>query len=111
MIDAEFAAARVADDETLAEIARVHQTLGRLVDPHTAVGLVAARRLQTDDETPMVTLATADPAKFGDAVETATGVRPPLPPFLSELFDRRERYEVLPNDVGALTSYFETLAT
>ena len=96
-IRSEFAATRVDDDETLAEIARVHGDLGLLVDPHTAVALVAARRMRRDPAVPMITLATADPAKFPDAVEKATGVRPPLPSFLSELLDRPEHYEVVAN--------------
>lgn len=108
-LDEHFTAGRVTDDETLAEIARIHDRLGMLVDPHTAVGLLAARRLRADDQVPMVTLATADPAKFGDAVERATGVRPPLPPFLSELFDRPEHVEVIPNDPTALTAFAATL--
>ncbi|MDH3678817.1 MAG: threonine synthase [Acidimicrobiia bacterium] len=103
-IRAEFTGTRVSDDETLDEIARVHDELGFLIDPHTAVGFVAARRLRRDPAVPMITLATADPAKFPDAVERATGVRPPLPPFLSELFDRREHYEVVGNDAAAIAA-------
>ena len=101
----EFDAVRVDDDETLAEIGRVNGDLGLTIDPHTAVGLVAARRARRDRSVPMIALATADPAKFPDAVEQATGVRPPLPPFLAELHDRTERYEVVANDPSDLTAY------
>ncbi|MCP3992944.1 MAG: threonine synthase [Actinomycetia bacterium] len=95
---------RVDDDETLAEIGRIHDELGLLIDPHTAVGLCTARAVRRDPSVPMIVLATADPAKFPDAVEQATGVRPPLPPFLSELFDRSERYEVVANDLAAIAA-------
>ncbi len=108
-IRSEFTAGRCDDEQTLAEIQRVHEEIGILIDPHTAVGLQVARRSRRDQSIPMVVLATADPAKFPDAVETATGVRPPLPPFLSELFDRPEHFEVIPNDRAALTERFSTL--
>lgn len=105
-IAAEFDGARVDDDETLAEIARVHEELGILIDPHTAVGTKAARDHATTGVA-MVTLATADPAKFPDAVERATGLRPELPPFLSELFDRPERFSQLPNDLDDVARALE----
>ena len=103
----EFDATAVDDDETIAEIARVEAEVGLVIDPHTAVGLVAARRLRHDPSIPMVTLATAAPAKFPDAVEQAIGTRPPLPPFLAELFDRAERFDVIPNDRGALAAFLD----
>lgn len=106
-ITAEFDSAKVDDDETVAEIARVHNEIGIVVDPHTAVGLAAARREQRNSQVPMVTLATADPAKFPDAVERAIGIRPALPSFLAELHDRVERYEVIANDPAALADYFQ----
>ncbi|TNC10881.1 threonine synthase, partial [Methylobacterium terricola] len=66
-------------------------------------GVRAARRLLADDPaTPVVALATAHAAKFPDAVEAATGVRPALPPHLSDLLGRRERFTVLPNDEAAV---------
>ena len=102
-IQAEFDGARVDDAATLAEIAKVHDDLGLLLDPHTAVGTKAARDHAVAG-VPMITLATADPAKFPDAVEKATGVRPELPAFLSELFDRPERFTELPNDLDAVAS-------
>jgi threonine synthase len=104
----ELSAARLDDGGTVAEIKRVHDQTGLVVDPHTAVGLHAARVMRRDPSVPMVTLATADPAKFPDAVEQAIGVRPPLPPYLSELFDRRERFEVVPNDLAAIAGYLDS---
>ena len=76
-------------------IADVCTSDGYLVDPHTAVGLGAARRLRRPEDGTVVCLATAHPAKFPDAVEEATGVRPELPERLADLFDRPERYDVL----------------
>jgi threonine synthase len=58
----------------------------------------------------MVTLATAHPAKFPDAVERATGIRPRLPPHLAGLFDREERFAVLANDIDAVEAYIEARA-
>ena len=109
LISAEFDAARVSDDETLSEIARVHDELGILLDPHTAIGTQVARDLGQPG-IPMVTLGTADPAKFPDAVEQATGVRPPLPGFLSELFDRTERFVEFDNDLATVADAMRSFA-
>ncbi len=98
-----FAGERLDDTATLGVIADVHRRHGLLVDPHTAVGLGVARRLRRDGET-VITLATAHPAKFPDAVESATGVRPALPPRLADLFDRPERYETVPAELGAVAA-------
>ncbi len=104
-----FVAASLDDRATLAEIADLHRRTGYLADPHTAVGIGAARacRRPGDPETPVVCMATAHPAKFPDAVEQAIGVRPPLPPALADLFDRPERYDVLPDDLDAVRDYVE----
>ncbi len=102
----------VDDVATREAIAELYGRLGVLIDPHTAVGYEAARRLRTDAVAPMITLSTAHPAKFPDAVEAATGVRPPLPPHLADLFEREERYVTLPNDTVAVGNYIdEILAT
>jgi threonine synthase len=92
--------ASVDDAATLEVIARMHERLGLLVDPHSAVGLGAAARVRTDPSVPMVALATAHPAKFPDAVEAATGVRPPLPDALADLFERPEHCATVANDYG-----------
>ncbi len=105
-----FDAARLDDDATLAEIRRVHAETGLLVDPHTAIGIHAARARRRDARTPMVCIATAHPAKFPDAVERATGIRPPLPPRLADLFDREERCAALPNELGRIKNYIEESA-
>ncbi len=95
-----FRAARSSDEETLAEMRRVHAATGLLIDPHTATGTRAAR-LQAGEH-PVVTMATAHPAKFPDAVERATGVRPALPEPLADLFDRSERGETAANDLAVV---------
>jgi threonine synthase len=99
-----FDAASLDDAATLAVIREVHDATGVLVDPHTAVGIGAARACRRGDG-PMVALATAHPAKFPDAVEQATGIRPPLPERLADLFDREEHCDVLPNDVDAVRAH------
>ena len=83
---------------------RVHDAAGLLIDPHTATGTAAARRF-AGDLAPVVTMATAHPAKFPDAVEQATGVRPALPEHLADLFERPEHTEVLPNDLAAVEEF------
>ena len=82
---------------------------GELIDPHTAIGLAAARRLPGD--APVVTLATAHPAKFRDAVERATGTRPSLPARLGDLFAREERYDTLPADYRTVRDHIAARAT
>jgi len=104
-----FRAACVDDAATLAEIARVHRDCGMLIDPHTAVGSAAARRRRRPG-LPVVTLATAHPAKFPDAVERATGVRPPLPAHLADLLELPERTQVLPNDLATVQAFVRNVA-
>jgi threonine synthase len=107
-VDPVFAAASLDDRATLAEIADLHRRTGYLADPHTAVGIAAARAcgaVAADDGLPVVCLATAHPAKFPDAVEQATGVRPALPEQLADLHTRLERYDVLPADLTAVRTH------
>lgn len=101
-----FRAGRANNHDTLATIRSVYESSGMLIDPHTAVGVKAAREF-AEDGVPMVTLATAHPAKFPDAVERATGVRPELPAHLSNLFDLPERSHDLPNDLAAVEAFVE----
>jgi threonine synthase len=97
-----FAAARFDDEETLRGIAETHRRTGAVVDPHTAVGILAAHARRPPPEVPVIALATADPAKFPDAVERATGMKPELPPALADLHARPERRHLLPNDADAV---------
>ena len=107
-IDGSFRAARCDDDTTLAEIARVYRETGLLLDPHTATGTAAARAMVGGR--PIVSLSTAHPAKFPDAVERATGVRPPLPPHLADLYERPERTQTLPNDLATVQGFVRSVA-
>ena len=100
-----FVAARFSDDDTLATIGGLFRDTGVLVDPHTAVGLAAAHEFHMDPDVPMVVLATAHPAKFPDAVEQATGVRPALPEYLAKLMDLPERVVDMPNETTAVEAY------
>jgi threonine synthase len=101
----QFTGHRVDDAGTRASIAETWRASGELLDPHSAVAVAAARAARRDRTVPMVALACAHPAKFPDAVEAATGIRPGLPPHLSDLLTRRERTAVLPNDLVAVQRY------
>ena len=105
-IRADFDAHRASESDCAAEIARVHRESGIILDPHSAVGMIAARvALKRDPKTPVISLATAHPAKFPDAVEAATGERPSLPAHLRSILDKPERVTVLPNDVEAVARF------
>ena len=103
-----FRAAEVSEEDTLATMAEIHRSTGLLIDPHTAVGVAAGRRERPDAAVPMIHLSTAHPAKFPDAVERATGVRPALPEHLSDLLERPERYDRLDNDLATVKGYIES---
>ena len=103
-----FAGARFDDDATKAVIKQVHEQTGELIDPHSAVGVGAARECRGETDAPMVILATAHPAKFPDAVEDATGLRPALPARLADLLDRPKRCQTLANDLDQLKRTIET---
>jgi len=105
-----FAAGRCDEEETLATIRQTLAESGILVDPHTAVGLSVGEKCRRDIRTPLVTLSTAHPAKFPDAVEKATGERPALPSHLADLFGREERLTELPNDVTVVKSFIKERA-
>lgn len=92
------------ENETKATIAAVYESAGYLADPHTAVGIHVARQFRTPAVV-MITLATAHPAKFPDAVQTACGQRPALPIWLGDLMDRPERMTELDNDIEGLKTF------
>ena len=100
-----FASDRIDLDDMALAMRWACDGAGQVIDPHTAIGLAAARRADLAADMPIVTLATAHPAKFGDAVERATGVRPALPARIGDLFDREERYAMLPGTFEAVTAY------
>jgi threonine synthase len=101
-----FASARVdADQMSQAMRWACEACDGEVIDPHTAIGLHAARNADLPADVPVVTLATAHPAKFPDAVERATGQRLQLPTRVGDLFERDERYVELPGDYDAIAAY------
>jgi threonine synthase len=105
-IRGEFDAARIGETETTEEIARVWREAQKLIDPHTAVGVGAARRaLAARPQVPMIVLGTAHPAKFPAAIEAAVGFSPPLPLHLADIFARAEHFDVLANDQNGLETY------
>jgi threonine synthase len=110
-ISGSFRAARCDDAATTAEISRVYRSSGILVDPHTATATYAASRLGgATPDVPVVTLATAHPAKFPDAVERATGIRPALPAHLADLLDRPERTATLANDLAMVEKFVRSVS-
>ncbi len=100
-----FSSARTDAAEMSAAIRWGWEQCGELIDPHTACGVHAARNAGIDPLVPIVTLATAHPAKFRDAVERATGHRPGLPSRVGDLFQREERCTELPGDYAAVAEY------
>ena len=99
---ATFGSGRASEAETSATMAATYAATGEILCPHTAVGVkVAGEHLGA---TPMITLATAHPAKFPDAVEAAIGLRPALPARMADLYTRSERFTPVANDNAALKS-------
>jgi threonine synthase len=103
-VSRDFLSCSVSGQETLATIAEVDREENYLLDPHTAVGYRAARKL-CDPDRPVICLATAHPAKFGEAVQKATGRQVQLPPALAGLADKESRCEVMDPDVGQVKEY------
>jgi threonine synthase len=104
-----FTSARADQTETAQAMQWAWRNAGQVIDPHTGVGLHAAHALTASGvvarEVPLVTLATAHPAKFNDAVERAIGVRPALPARVGDLFGREESYVELAGDYAATRDY------
>lgn len=102
-----FDSCSVDDEMTCQTIREVWDESGFLLDPHTATGVRAARECRHDDSIPMITLATAHPAKFSAAIEKAGLQTPALPAHMADLFDREERCMVLPNALDAVKQYMK----
>lgn len=96
----------VDDEETCQVIADVYAASDYMLDPHSAIGVKAARECRRDKSTPVITLATAHPAKFPEAIKTA-GIEevPTLPQHMADLFEREERCQVLSNDLGVVQDF------
>jgi threonine synthase len=100
---------RLDDEGTTAEIRRLHADSGYLADPHTAIGIAAARALPCL-HAPTIAAATAHPAKFPDAIQAAIGIRPPLPPHLADLYERPEKFIAVPNDLETVQAAIRAFA-
>jgi threonine synthase len=101
-----FVATRVDTSETLSTISNIHSKYGYVIDPHTAVGVAAALRVNID--TPIVSLATAHPSKFPESVKRAIGQLPINHPRLEQLNDLEERKVNLPADEMTIRRYLES---
>ncbi|MFL0803138.1 MAG: threonine synthase [Agarilytica sp.] len=101
-----FSSYKLDDDEMIDVIRDVYESTEYLLDPHTAIGVQAARKTRRSQETPMVCLATAHPAKFPEAVKKA-GQKddPALPHHMNDLFDREEKFSVLDNDLSKVQQF------
>ena len=103
-----FMAGRCSEDETREEIHNTYKGSGQIICPHTAVGVKIARSLNQDSKEPVISLATAHPAKFPEAVQDACGVTPALPEFLAKKIDRPERIVEMENSAEKLKNYIRT---
>ena len=106
-----FTSCRTDADAMTRAMSWAYQECGETIDPHTAIGLHAAREAGIDPSVPVVTLATAHPAKFPDAVERSTGSRPGLPSRVGDLFERQEALVELPGDYDAVAAFVAERAT
>ena len=106
-----FTSHRVDPDDMSLAMRWAQDKAGHVIDPHSAIGLAAAQNVDLDPAVPVVTLATAHPAKFPDAVERATGIRPSLPRRVGDLFDREEKYTKLPGTYDAVKTFVMSNAT
>ncbi|MFP4098284.1 MAG: threonine synthase [Alphaproteobacteria bacterium] len=104
-----FQASRSDDALTLSMIKEVYEACGYCLDPHTAVGMPQAKDIaqNSDEDHPVVLLATAHPAKFPDAIERAIGMRPDLPEHIADLYERQEFMSGQPNDLNTIKAYIE----
>lgn len=100
----EFKAGRASEKQVAETMRNTLADTGYLLDPHTAVGVFVAKANEKSNS-PMITLATAHPAKFPKAVKDATGIDPALPLWLGDLMDRQERFEVLDADLKAVENF------
>ncbi|SMQ60123.1 threonine synthase [Altererythrobacter xiamenensis] len=106
-----FTSARADADDMARAIRWAHDHSCQVIDPHTAIGLHAAQQADIATSTPIVTLATAHPAKFRDAVERAIGLRPDLPTRVGDLFAREEAYTELPGEYDTVRDFIAERAT
>ena len=106
VLQSHFDSGRASEEETSSTITETLKMSGELLCPHSAIGVKVAND-QPASETPMITLATAHPAKFPDAVEAASGIRPPLPARMADLYERDERVTRIANNLDALKDHIK----
>lgn len=106
VLQSHFDSGRASEEETSSTITETLKRSGELLCPHSAIGVKVAND-QPASETPMITLATAHPAKFPDAVEAASGIRPPLPARMVDLYERDERVTRIANNLDALKDHIK----
>ena len=106
VLQSHFDSGRASEEETSNTITETLKTSGELLCPHSAIGVKVAND-QPASKTPMITLATAHPAKFPDAVEAASGIRPPLPARMADLYERDERVTRIANNLDALKDHIK----
>ncbi|WP_299734372.1 threonine synthase [uncultured Endozoicomonas sp.] len=102
-----FDSCRSDDQQVCETITKVYHETSYLLDPHTATGMRAAYKLDHPSEIPVVTLATAHPVKFPDAVINAGLNAPSLPEPMADLHEREERYDILDHDLKSLKDYIQ----
>jgi len=102
-----FSAHRLSDKETRDEIKRVHEQTGELIDPHSAIGIAAAR-IYSESSVPTIAFGTAHPAKFGAAVTAACGMEVPLPQPLQVIMHSKEKFERVANDLEAIKKLIDS---
>ncbi len=106
-VQSDFLSVAVSEEETISEIRGIFEETGYIVDPHTAVGLRAARR-KNIHSCPVICLATAHPAKFGEAVKKAIGKPPPVPQRLAKMLEGKSRYTVLNADAEEVKNFLKS---
>ena len=103
-----FEAYKLDDNGTLQNIKKVYNDTGRIIDPHSSVGFYSAIEAGKKSSVPIVTLATAHPSKFPQAVRTAIKIKAKLPRNISDSLERKEKYDILPNDFDLVKNYIST---
>lgn len=103
-----FSAARIDEAQTQLCIQNIYEKCEILIDPHTAVGVAAAEHAAVNPSIPVVALGTASPAKFPDFVVQASGQHPQLPPAMQDLFERKEKFTILPNDIAKVQNFIRS---
>jgi len=108
-IRADFSAGRFGEDQCRDLIKSTYEETGYLLDPHTAIAFGVARE-NTKSTAPMITLSTAHPAKFPDAINAAIGIKPELPLWQGDMMERKEHFKVIDNDLEAIEKHIEALS-